>query len=120
MSPLKEPTIVGLTEEVTIFGKDKDGHPTKKTCMARIDTGATRSSLDEDVAKSISIYPSGFKAEVKSASGHTLRHVAKVKLLLHGREFIIDITLIAREHMKYKCLIGRDILKKGFLIDPSK
>ncbi len=32
----------------------------------------------------------------------------------------VHFSIADRAHMKYKVLIGKNILKKGFLIDPSK
>lgn len=112
---------IGLLEKVTILGKDQDTKKTlEKSCTARIDTGAKRSSLDINLAKTVGIVPSKKKIIVKSASGKSVRPLVKAKVILKKRTFRTEITLIDRSNLKYKCLIGRDILSKGFMIDATK
>ena len=57
---------------------------------------------------------------VKSASGKSLRPVVEAKLTLADKEFKTDFTIADRAEMKYRVLIGQNILRKGFLIDPAK
>ena len=39
---------------------------------------------------------------------------------IKGKKFNVEFTVAKREHMNYSMLIGKDVLKKGFIIDPSK
>ncbi len=111
---LENRSIIGLTEDIIIYGRKI------KHVKARIDTGATKSSMDESLAKELILGPSIKNAVIKSASGQTTRPVVKAEVSIGGKKVSTEFTLISRAHMKYKVLIGRNVLSKGFLIDPSK
>ena len=111
----KDKTIIGLSEKVTIYSKKK-----RKSVMARIDTGATKSSMDVKLAAELKLGPVIKSKLVKSAHGNKLRPVIKGEVKLAGKKIKGEFTLADRSHMKYRCLIGQNILKEGFLIDPSK
>ena len=113
---MKEKAIIGLTEKVKVFG-DKGK---KKTITARIDTGATISSVDSELAAELHLGPVVRTKLVKSASGTKSRPVIKAKITLAKKQFVAEFTIADRKHMKYSMLIGQNILKHGFLIDPSK
>ncbi|MBD3309795.1 hypothetical protein GF351_01100 [Candidatus Woesearchaeota archaeon] len=107
--------IIGLTEKVTIIsGK------TKKAIAAKVDTGATRSSIDSRLAGELKLGPVLKTVLVKSANGKTIRPVVKAKVRIGRKTVTSEFTLADRRHMKYKVLIGKRILEKGFLIDPAK
>lgn len=58
---------------------------------------------------------------VKSSTGQTtIRPVVKTKIKMGSKEFEIELTLINRDLMGFKMLIGRDALNNHFLINPSK
>ena len=109
-------TTLGLTEKATISNKKSN---LEQTCSVRIDTGATKSSIDSKLASKLKL-PIIKTTVVKSASGGSVvRPVVKATLNLHGKEIPTTFTLANRHHMKYKVLVGQNILKKGeFLIDP--
>ena len=107
--------IIGLTEKVKVIGKKGKS----KTLMARIDTGATISSIDAKLAANLHLGPVVRTKLVKSAHGNKTRPVIPVKLKMAGKEIKSEFTIADRKHMKYAVLIGQNILKKGFLIDPS-
>lgn len=107
-------TIIGLVEKVIVFGKDKE-----KEMLARIDTGATKGSIDARLAAELSLGPIHKHKVVKSAHGRMLRPVVKIKVELHGKVIESNVTIADRAHMKYKMLIGQDMLE-GFFIDPCK
>ena len=109
-----EKTIVGLTERITVFG---DSH---KEVIARVDTGATKSSIDSNLAKELKLGPVLESKLVKTAHGNKLRPIIKAKIRIQDKIFEMKFTLSDRHHMRYRVLIGQNILKKGFLIDPSK
>jgi hypothetical protein len=112
---LKNRIIIGLTEEVLIKGKKK-----KRRIIARIDTGATKSSIDKALAKELELGPVLRNKVIKSAHGSTKRPIVAVKTRLAGRSLNCHFTIADRSHMKYKVLIGQNILTRGFLIDPLK
>ena len=107
--------IIGFVERITVFGKDNRA----KEIAARIDTGATKGSIDAHLAAELQRGPIHKHRVVKSAHGRMLRPVVKVKVKLADREIESYVTIADRGHMKYKMLIGQDMLT-GFLIDPCK
>jgi len=110
-------TILGLSEKVIIFGNSHQ----KKEVLARIDTGATNSSIDVRIAKLLELGPVKRIKLVKSASGKGRRAVVGAKVKLDGKILEDDFTIAERKHMTYPVLIGQNILRKGnFLIDPNK
>ena len=103
-------TVVGLVEEVII---------NEHLVLARIDTGATTSSIDLGLASELHLGPLVAKRTIISAHGKRMRPVVKALVLLKGRNIRASFTIVTRAHMEYPILIGRNILKKNFLIDPS-
>ncbi|HLC70449.1 MAG TPA: RimK/LysX family protein [Candidatus Nanoarchaeia archaeon] len=113
---IQDKTILGLTEEVTVIGPHK-----KQKVMARIDTGATASSIDTTLAAALNLGPMTKSKIVKSASGIKKRPLIKVKVVMDGQTIEEEFNVADRAHMTYQILIGQNILKKGnFLIDPHK
>ena len=110
-----EKTIIGLTEEVTIRGNNGKS----RTVIARIDSGATKSSIDESLALDLTLGPVVGTKIVKQAQGKQRRPVVLVKLKLKGHLIEGDFTVADRHKMKYPVLIGQNLLREGFLIDPS-
>lgn len=108
--------VIGLTEKVQIRGKKNR----KKTLTAKIDTGATKSSMDARLAAGMQLGPVIKTKLVKSAHGNRLRPVIEADIRIAGKRIKAEFTLADRIHMKYHVLIGQNILKHGFLIDPRK
>ncbi|MBU0470868.1 MAG: RimK/LysX family protein [Nanoarchaeota archaeon] len=109
--------ILGLTEQVDLIGNQGQ----KINIKARIDTGATSSSIDLGLAKELNLGPVVKSKVVKSASGVKKRPIVKAKIILREIEMEEEFTIANRNHMTYQVLIGQNILKKGnFLIDPLK
>ena len=106
---------IGLEEKVTI--QHDSG---KKSVIAKIDTGATKSSIDTNLAAELKLGPVIKSKLVKSAHGSKLRPIIEASIELAGRKIKSEFTLADRAHMKYRILIGQNILKEGFLIDPTK
>ncbi len=107
--------IIGMVEEIEVNGNGSD-----KRILARIDTGATKSSIDYKLASKLKLGPVIESRLVKSAHGNKLRPIIEATIKIRGKHITSKFTLADREHMKYKLLIGQNILKKGFLIDPNK
>jgi hypothetical protein len=103
-------TVVGFVEEVVIHDR---------AILARIDTGAATSSIDLGLASELQLGPLVAKRTVISASGKGMRPVVKASVNIGNRTIRASFTIIHRAHMEYPVLIGRNILKKDFLIDPS-
>ncbi|MGE0764345.1 MAG: ATP-dependent zinc protease [Bdellovibrionales bacterium] len=59
--------------------------------------------------------------KVRSSVGHeTERPVIQTLLRLDGQEWPIEVTLINRDIMGFRMLLGRSALKPGLLIDPTQ
>ena len=112
---LGDKVVIGLAEKV-------DVHYPKgsKIVIAKIDTGATKSSIDTNLAAELKLGPVIKSKLVKSAHGSKLRPIIEATIELAGRKIKSEFTLADRAHMKYRVLIGQNILKDGFLIDPTK
>ncbi|MBN2881167.1 ATP-dependent zinc protease [Candidatus Woesearchaeota archaeon] len=112
---MEDKRILGLTEDVMVYSETKS-----KKVLARIDTGATRSSIDIKLAAELGLGPILETRQVKSSLGTDLRPIVRAKIEIAGKELESTFTLADRDHMNYKILIGQNILKEGFLIDPLK
>lgn len=104
-------TVVGRVETVWIG---------EKKYRARIDTGAKTSSIDEAITKKLKIGKPIRKIRIISAHGSSTRPVVRVSIKLKTRKIKASFNVIDRSHMQYKVLIGRNILRKDFLVDVSK
>tara|TARA_Y100000310_G_C20498798_1_gene722883 strand:- start:382 stop:735 length:354 start_codon:yes stop_codon:yes gene_type:complete len=112
---MRDRTILGLTGQVIL--KSNDGED--KQFVARIDSGATSSSIDISLAKLLNFKPTKKHRIVKSASGIKRRPIVNANVKIKGKEMLAEFTLADRGHMTYQILIGQNILKEGkFMIDP--
>ena len=58
--------------------------------------------------------------EIRSSSGHTsLRPVVETTLAIAKKEFPIEITLVNRDMMGFRLLLGREALRRQFFVDPQ-
>jgi hypothetical protein len=109
---------------------------------AKIDTGAKTSALHADEIEFITFKGKRYvrfsietdegkkkyiksrfleEREIKSSTGQkTIRPVVKTKIRMGKSEFEIEITLINRDLMGFKMLIGREALNGRFLINPAR
>jgi hypothetical protein len=106
--------IVGLIERIKIRNGEEHSD-----IIARIDTGATKSSIDINLAGKLKLGPIVKTMMVKSAHGKRVRPVIHVEVEIAGKSIKTEFTVADRAYMKYPVLIGQDILKQGFLIDPN-
>lgn len=61
-----------------------------------------------------------YRKKVRSSNGRLeQRFMIKTKLIIGGKKRITDLSLTNRGKMRYPVLIGRKVLKKGFLVDVS-
>jgi len=110
-----ERPVLGLTEKIKLLGVKQE------EVMARIDSGATASSVDINLAQRLNLGPVTRKKIVKSASGVKERPMVEAEVKINNITIRAEFTLADRDHMTYPVLIGQNILKKGkFLIDPLK
>ncbi|MBR9675481.1 hypothetical protein GOV05_00555 [Candidatus Woesearchaeota archaeon] len=109
--------VLGLYENIKILDNKESSE--SKEYFSRIDTGATKSSLDLVLAAKHNLGPILRTKYVKSAHGNKLRPIIEVEILIAGKKIKGDFTLSDRSHMKYPILIGQNILRQGFIIDPN-
>jgi hypothetical protein len=98
-------------------------NPGEARVKGKIDTGASRTSVDVWLAANIGLGPTGDVAKVKSALATQVRTRPLVRGVVEvgGVKFALPVTVNDRSVMRYPILIGMDILKSGrFLIDPAK
>ncbi len=112
---MKDKTIIGLIETITIFGKKENIE-----IKARIDTGATKSSINQKLSERLDLGPIIGTKIVKSAHGTSTRPLVEATIKISNKEVKGEFSIANRNHMKYEVLIGQNILKQGFLIDPEK
>ncbi|MCB9370844.1 ATP-dependent zinc protease [Candidatus Woesearchaeota archaeon] len=109
---MKKRITIGLMETVVL----ENGREYK----AKIDTGADTSSVDESIISKMNKEVDSHKT-VRSSLGEAKRPTVILKLTFHEQDFEQKFTVADRSNLKYKVLIGKDILRKGnFLIDPCK
>ena len=61
------------------------------------------------------------RREVRSSHGHaTLRPVIRTTMLLAGVSCEIELTLIRRDAMGFRMLLGRQAVRRRFVIDPGR
>lgn len=114
----KERIIVGPIEYVKVTG-----HNGEARVKGKIDTGATRTSVDVWLAANIGLGPTVDVAKVKSALLDEVRSRPLVRAIVEiaGEQFALPVSVNDRSDMRHPVLVGMDILSIGrFLIDPAK
>jgi alpha-L-glutamate ligase-like protein len=108
--------ILGVEETITIMDGAGQPHPV----MAKVDTGAWRTTLDESLAKKYNLHTAVIAhKDVRGALGEQTRPVIELTMLLRGRLIKTQAFITDRSHMDYDMILGRRDLK-GFLVDPVK
>jgi|SRR3989338_3088318 len=115
MEMFKDRIIIGLAEQILIKGRNKT-----KSVSAKIDTGATKSSIDSRLAAELGLGPIIKSKVVKTVHGRHIRPVIEAEIKLADKILRAEFTLADRVHMKYPVLIGQNVLIDGFIIDPLK
>jgi len=116
--PSKDRVLIGPVEYVKVIG-----HHGEARVKGKIDTGASRTSVDVWLAANIGLGPTVDVAKVKSALASQVRTRPLVRGVVEvgGIRFTLPVTVNDRSVMRYPVLIGMDILRSGrFLIDPTK
>jgi len=114
----KDRIVIGRIEYVKVIG-----HHGEARVKGKIDTGASRTSVDLWLAANIGLGPTVDVARVKSALASQMRARPLVRGVVEvgGIRFELPVTVNDRSVMRYPVLIGMDILRSGrFLIDPTK
>lgn len=115
------PKILTVIQPVMIHGNLIDGHlqsVRKKEVLAKLDSGAYRTSIDRKLAKELKLPINNQKVYVKSASGKAYRPTVHVTFELAGKKIKTIASVVDRSHLKFPIIIGRLDLQ-GFLIQPD-
>ncbi len=109
-------TILSIEEQVILFDREGKQFPV----LAKVDTGAYRTTIDEKIARKLGIdKPILVHKDVRGALGRQTRPIIALSLLLRKKHISTEVSLIDRSHMKYDMILGRRDLK-GFFVNPSK
>lgn len=109
-------SILGIEEYVEVEDDQSNNH----TVLAKVDTGAYRTTIDKQLAKRLNLHePVVRHRGVRGALGNDRRPVVFMKMYIHERPIKTEAFLADRSHMNYDMIIGRRDLK-GFLINPTK
>jgi hypothetical protein len=106
--------IIKAVEEIKIENQKKEKIP----LLARIDTGAFRSSIDRRFARGLGLLTKKnilWKDTYRSAAGVQPRPVIGLTFWLAGRRVKTTASVADRSKMKYTLLVGRNDLT-GFLV----
>lgn len=113
----KDKIILKTVEEVKIMNiSEQRNH----SVLARIDTGASKSSIGLTLAAELQLGPIKSYSKVRNANGTTTRPVVEAVIEIGGKKIKEKFTIANRTNMKYKVLVGRNVLKNGFLIDTTE
>lgn len=108
--------VLGIEEQVILFDRDGKQFP----LLAKVDTGAYRTTICESVARKLGIdRPIIEHKKIRGALGRQTRPVVAVSMMLREKHIATEASLIDRSHMNYDMIIGRRDLK-GFFVNPSK
>lgn len=60
------------------------------------------------------------RRHVKSSAGHlTFRYVIETDIVIDGAKWPIELTLVNRDEMGFRMLLGRQAVRRRWLVDPS-
>lgn len=107
-----EKVILGSFEDVT-FGKE--------TVLAKIDTGADKTSIDLNLARRLGLMTEllGIK-RINSSNGSNYRPIVRARFKVGNRYFNKKVTITKRINLNVPMIIGKDVLVNKFLVDVSK
>jgi len=109
--------IIGRNVIVSIITPDGD-----VDILAKVDTGAYSSSLDESFFKKLNLDEKVIKNKmVRNVHGEESRDVYDIDVIIKGMKISSELNVFDRSQMKYKMILGRkDIKKLGALVDVTK
>ena len=109
--------VIGRNVIVSIITPDGD-----VDILAKVDTGADSSSLDETFFKNLNLDERVIKNKmVRNVHGEEKRDVYEIDIIAKGIKISSELNVFDRSDMKYKMIIGRqDIKKLEALVDVTK
>ncbi len=114
--PVESPVVLGEEEQVEISSDEES-----LEVLAKVDTGAGYSSIDEDLARKLGIdlkNPED-RVEIESANGEKVRPLVRVRLRVAGETLDTRVTVTDRSELSKDALLGsRDL--EGFVVKPNE
>ena len=109
--------VIGRNVIVSIITPDGD-----VDILAKVDTGAYSSSLDESFFKKLNLDEEVVKNKmVRNVHGEESIDVYQIDIITKGVKISSELNVFDRSKMKYKMILGRkDIKKLGALVDVRK
>lgn len=107
--------IISVKEMVQVV----DANGEKHNVAAKIDTGAWRTSISEEIAKKLGLEKHIYYKKVRSSFGEEIRPIIELVFVLNNKRIKTDAFSANRESLKFDMIIGRRDLK-DFLIDVKK
>ena len=83
--------VIGLAEKISVHHQQGN-----KSVISKIDTGATKSSIDTNLAAELKLGPIIKSKLIKSAHGSKLRPIIEATIELAGRKIKSEFTLADR------------------------
>ena len=105
--------IIGFIEPVVIISKNRETN-----ILAKIDTGAYRSSIDMSIASDLGLRIVDVRT-VKNVAASQTRPLVDIEFVLAGKKIKTKASVADRNHMEFPMIIGRLDIKE-FLVDPTK
>jgi len=112
----KVSNVIGVFEKV---GINNGGSKKDHMVIAKIDTGAYRTSIDISLAKKLDLVEHDRVVKVRAASGKQERNTVKIILTIKGKKIETTASLTDRKELRHQLIIGRKNIR-GFLVDTSK
>ena len=107
--------VIGINEPIEILDANRNRHLT----MAKIDTGAYRSTVCKNLAEKLGLDKVISRKKVKGALGAEERPIINLSFVMDKRLVSTETFIADRSEMKYDIIVGRKDLKR-FLVDPAK
>jgi len=106
---------IGINEPIEIIDADKN----RRSTMAKIDTGAYRSTICKNLAENLGLDKIIGRKKVRGALGVEERPIINLSFVMDKRLVSTEAFIADRSEMKYDIIVGRKDLKR-FLVDPAK
>ncbi len=107
--------VIGINEQIEVLDINRN----KQIIMAKIDTGAYRTTICSILAKELNIDEIINQKKVRGALGVEERPIINFSFYMDKRLVSTEAFMADRSEMKYDIIIGRRDLKR-FLVDPAK
>ncbi len=109
-------TILGVIEKIILLDESGKRHPV----MAKVDTGAYRTTIDETLAEKLNLHQPVIRhKDVRGALGKQVRPIIALQMVVRDKLIKTEAFLADRSYMNYDMILGRRDMS-GFIVDPHK